>query len=180
MHAARSRADRRARRRSPRRSARASTTPGRAASIRCRCAPSRSTPAPGRTCSTSLPLPDAFSYSQFVDLRGLPAAVRVPAASTGSRRAGRSPRSPSGSRAHAAFEAFTKEQAASASRGASRPRAARISSACSRREWPAGQFGDQTTEETYERRVGTLLDNFYDGELTSVGRGAPRGAGRSS
>ena len=38
--------------------------------------------------------------------------------------------------------------------------------------WPAATpsaFGDRTTEETFERRVGRLLDNFWDGEVASLG-----------
>ena len=35
--------------------------------------------------------------------------------------------------------------------------------------WKPAAFGDKTTEATFERRVGRLLDNFWDGEVSSLG-----------
>lgn len=36
-------------------------------------------------------------------------------------------------------------------------------------EWKPTGFPDRTSEETYRRRVGTLLDNFWTGELSGAG-----------
>ena len=63
----------------------------------------------------------------------------------------------------------SRRSAASGSRAANRRRRATDLERLFRAEWPTGQFGDQTTEETYQRRVGTLLDNFYEGELAGLG-----------
>ena len=137
----------------------------------------RSTRAPARTCSRSRRCPAAFSYSSFSDVRALPAPVRVPVRlpdarrrdepvagvrASGRRPTRRSRRSP--------------RSAASAPRAASRRRPARTSSASSARAGCRPAFGDQTTEEGYQRRVATLLDNFWDGRGRSARRGAPRGA----
>ncbi len=66
-----------------------------------------------------------------------------------------------GSTAHAAFEAFTKErrERAGARRAAADPRGPRARSSATR--WVPTGFGDRTTEEGYQRRVATLLDNFW-------------------
>ena len=58
------------------------------------------------------------------------------------------------------------------SRAATRRRRARTSSASSGRAGSPTAFGDKTTEEGYQRRVATLLDNFWDG------RGQPPSARR--
>ena len=34
--------------------------------------------------------------------------------------------------------------------------------------WTPTGFGDRTTEEGYQRRVATLLDNFWQGEVSSL------------
>ena len=129
---------------------------------------SRSTPGPARTCSTSC---RCRRRSATRSSRRTSAARRSTrsSTSTGSRRAGPWPRSRSGSRAHAAFEAFTKERRERLARGEPPPGREDLERLF-QAEWPAGQFGDQTTEETYQRRVGTLLDNFYEGELEGIGQ----------
>ena len=38
-----------------------------------------------------------------------------------------------------------------------------------RARWAPTGFGDETTEEGYQRRVATLLDNFWTGEVSSLG-----------
>ncbi|MCY7418880.1 MAG: PD-(D/E)XK nuclease family protein, partial [Chloroflexi bacterium] len=35
--------------------------------------------------------------------------------------------------------------------------------------WTPASFGDRPTEERYQRRVATLLDNFWVGEINSIG-----------
>ena len=35
--------------------------------------------------------------------------------------------------------------------------------------WSPAGFGDRTVEEGYQRRIGTLLENFWTGELEGVG-----------
>jgi len=34
-------------------------------------------------------------------------------------------------------------------------------------EWPRGAFGDRTAEVTHERRVDSLFDTFWEGELAT-------------
>ena len=73
----------------------------------------RREPAPGRAAAAR-----RFSYSSLSDVRRVPAPVRVPATSTGCRRASEPVAAFTfGSTAHAAFEAFTKERRERAARG---------------------------------------------------------------
>ncbi len=69
--------------------------------------------------------------------------------------------------AHAAFEAFTKlrREAGPRRRAADEggPRAAVP------RPVDAAAFGDRSTEQAYDRRVDTLLDNFWEGEVAGLG-----------
>jgi DNA helicase-2/ATP-dependent DNA helicase PcrA len=114
-----------------------------------------------------LPLPSSFSYSQFATYERCPAqyafqhVYRIPSSKTVAAFS-------FGSAAHAAFEAFTKERRARLARGEPPPDHEDLERLF-RDQWPDGQFGDQTTEETYKRRVGTLLDNFWQGELAGIG-----------
>ncbi len=72
-----------------------------------------------------------------------------------------------GSTAHAAFEAFTKERRERAARGEPPPTREDLEAAF-RANWTPTGFGDKATEETYQRRVATLLDNFWTGEVSSL------------
>jgi DNA helicase II / ATP-dependent DNA helicase PcrA len=73
-----------------------------------------------------------------------------------------------GSTAHAAFEAFTKERRERAARGDPPPTREDLGQLFAA-EWKPTGFPDATSEQTYRRRTATLLDNFWDGELASVG-----------
>jgi len=73
-----------------------------------------------------------------------------------------------GSTAHAAFEAFTRERRERIARGEPAPTREDLERHFAA-NWVPTAFGDKTTEETFGRRVGRLLDNFWDGELASVG-----------
>ena len=112
-------------------------------------------------------LPSTFSYSQFETYERCPLqyafrhVYRIPS----SRLVGALT---FGSSAHAAFEAFTRERRERIARGEpppSRDDLVRLFEA----EWASGGFGDRTAEETYRRRVRTLLDNFWEGEVRTVG-----------
>ncbi len=72
-----------------------------------------------------------------------------------------------GSTAHEAFEAFTKERRERAARGDPPPSREDLEREFRARWTPTG-FGDKTTEEGYQRRVATLLDNFWEGEVSSL------------
>ena len=112
------------------------------------------------------PLPPTFSYSSLSKHEACPLqyalsyVYRIPEPDK--------PRGPLtfGSTAHRAFEAFTRER---------RERMARGEPASTRDDlerhfkanWDPVAFGDRTTEEGFQRRVGTLLDNFWTGELES-------------
>ena len=78
-----------------------------------------------------------------------------------------------GSTAHAAFEAFTKERRERAARGEPPPTREDLERAFRARWTPTG-FGDKATEEGYQRRVATLLDNFWTGEVSSLARRSTR------
>ncbi len=73
-----------------------------------------------------------------------------------------------GTTAHAAFEAFTKERRDRAARGDPPPTREDLEREF-RTRWTPTAFGDRPTEERYQRRVNTLLDNFWDGEVSSLG-----------
>ena len=114
-----------------------------------------------------LPLPHAFSYSQFSTYEDCPlryafqTVYRIPSSRAVAAFS-------FGTSAHAAFEAFTKERRERLAQGEPPPTRKDLERLFLA-EWPTGKFGDQTTEETYQRRVGTLLDNFYEGELAGLG-----------
>ena len=73
-----------------------------------------------------------------------------------------------GSTAHEAFEAFTRERRERVARGEPEPSREDLERLF-RDRWVPTAFGDKTTEEGYQRRVATLLDNFWTGEVSSLG-----------
>jgi DNA helicase II / ATP-dependent DNA helicase PcrA len=113
-------------------------------------------------------LPATFSYSQIETYERCPLqyafrhVYRIPS----SRIAGALT---FGSVAHAAFEAFTKERRERLARGEPAPTRADLDRFF-QAEWRPGEFEVKTAEENYQRRVRTLLDNFWDGEVSSVGQ----------
>ncbi len=72
-----------------------------------------------------------------------------------------------GTTAHEAFEAFTKDRRERTARGEPPPTREDLERAF-RARWTPADFGDKTTEEGYQRRVATLLDNFWIGEVSSL------------
>jgi DNA helicase-2/ATP-dependent DNA helicase PcrA len=113
------------------------------------------------------PLPGSFSYTQF-DTYGrcplryaLQNVYRVPTAETVAAFT-------FGSTAHAAFEAFTRERRERAARGEPPPTREDLGQLFAA-EWKPTGFPDATSEQTYRRRAATLLDNFWQGELATVG-----------
>ncbi len=72
-----------------------------------------------------------------------------------------------GTTAHEAFEAFTKDRRERTARGEPPPTREDLERAF-RARWTPSDFGDKTTEEGYQRRVATLLDNFWSGEVSSL------------
>ncbi len=114
------------------------------------------------------PLPPRFSYSSLSTYEACPLkyafsyVYRIPEPDR--------PAAPLtfGATAHAAFEAFTKERRERIARGEPPPTREDLERHF-RAAWIPVAFGDRTTEEGYERRVGTLLDNFWQGELESAG-----------
>ena len=72
-----------------------------------------------------------------------------------------------GTTAHEAFEAFTKDRRERTARGEPPPTREDLERAF-RARWTPADFGDKTTEEGYQRRVATLLDNFWTGEVGSL------------
>ena len=109
------------------------------------------------------PLPGHFSYSQFNTYETCPLqyafshVYRIPSA----RPAGALT---FGSTAHAAFEAFTKERREREARGEPPPDRADLERLF-RAEWKPGRMGDAVAEAGFERRVGSMLDAFWEGEL---------------
>ena len=118
------------------------------------------------------PLPGAFSYSAFDTYERCPLqyafryVYRMPEPPTARRRADASGRRPT------RRSRRSRRSAASARRAASRRRPARTSSASSARAGCRPAFGDQTTEEGYQRRVDDAARQLLGGR----GRVARRGA----
>ena len=73
-----------------------------------------------------------------------------------------------GNRAHEAFEAFTRERRERIARGEPAPTREDLERHF-RSGWKPEAFGDTVTEEAFGRRIGTLLDNFWAGELANLG-----------
>jgi DNA helicase-2/ATP-dependent DNA helicase PcrA len=113
------------------------------------------------------PLPGSFSFTQFDRYERCPLryalqhVYRVPTTETVAAFT-------FGSTAHAAFEAFTKERRERAARGDPPPTREDLGQLFAA-EWKPTGFPDATSEQTYRRRTASLLDNFWDGELASVG-----------
>jgi DNA helicase-2/ATP-dependent DNA helicase PcrA len=115
-----------------------------------------------------VPAPEHFSYSSlntydvcplrfaFAHVYRIPEPDRPAAALT------------FGSTAHAAFEAFTRERRERRERGEREPTRDDLERLF-RERWEPMDFGDRPTEEAYQRRVATLLDNFWDGEVSCLG-----------
>ena len=72
-----------------------------------------------------------------------------------------------GSTAHAAFEAFTRDRRERAARGEPPPTREDLEREF-RALWTPSAFGDRASEEGYQRKVANLLDNFWQGELSSL------------
>jgi RecB family exonuclease len=114
------------------------------------------------------PLPGAFSYSQFNTYETCPLqyafghVYRIPTERAVAAFA-------FGTTAHEAFEEFTRERRERAARGEPPPTREDLERLFRARWTPTG-FGDRTTEESYARRVDNLLDNFWDGELRTLGQ----------
>ncbi len=72
-----------------------------------------------------------------------------------------------GTTAHEAFEAFTKDRRERTAGGEPPPTREDLERAF-RARWTPSDFGDKTTEDGYQRRVATLLDNFWTGEVSSL------------
>ena len=73
-----------------------------------------------------------------------------------------------GSTAHEAFEAFTRDRRERLARGEPAPTREDLEREF-RSRWTPADFGDRTVEEGYQRRVATLLDNFWNGEVSNLG-----------
>ncbi|MEO6197375.1 MAG: PD-(D/E)XK nuclease family protein, partial [Dehalococcoidia bacterium] len=122
---------------------------------------------PGANLLEIAPLPPKFSYSSFTTYETCPLRYafnylyRIPP-----------PDKPVaafafGSTAHAAFEAFTLERRERKARGEAAPTREDLERLF-RDKWVPTGFGDRTTEEAYQRRVNTLLENFWNGEVSSL------------
>jgi RecB family exonuclease len=83
-------------------------------------------------------------------------------------RAAAAPALEFGSIAHAAFEAFTTDRRERLARGEPPPTREDLEREF-RSRWVPTAFGDRDAEQRYDRRVDTLLDNFWAGELSSIG-----------
>ena len=114
-------------------------------------------PAPGRFSYSAFstyetcPMRYAFSYVYKIPEPSRPAAALT-----------------FGSTAHDAFEAFTRERRERLARGEAAPTRDDLERLF-RERWVPTEFGDRATEETYQRRVSTLLDNFWSGEVATLG-----------
>ena len=135
--------------------------------IRSRSGRSRSTQGPAPTCSRSrrcrrrratprsstydkCPLQYAFSYVYRMPPREEPVAALT-----------------FGGTAHAAFEAFTTDRREREARGDPPPTREDLERAF-RARWVPTDFGDKVAEEGYQRKVANLLDNFWQGEVSSL------------
>ncbi len=73
-----------------------------------------------------------------------------------------------GHTAHATFEAFTRERRERAARGEPMPTREDLATLFAA-NWTPEAFPDATAEAGYKRRIDTMLDNFWSGELEGVG-----------
>jgi DNA helicase-2/ATP-dependent DNA helicase PcrA len=122
----------------------------------------------GANLLTVAPLPGHFSYSALSQYEACPLryalayVYRIP-----------EPARPAGalsfgSTAHAAFEAFTRERRERAVRGESMPTRDDLGTFFAR-EWTSQGFPDAAAEAAYTRRIDTMLDSFFEGELSTAG-----------
>jgi DNA helicase-2/ATP-dependent DNA helicase PcrA len=72
-----------------------------------------------------------------------------------------------GSTAHEAFEAFTRERRERVARGDPPPTREDLEREF-RARWVPTAFPDKTAEDGYQRKVANLLDNFWQGEVSSL------------
>jgi RecB family exonuclease len=113
-------------------------------------------PLPGRHSYSSLskydqcPLQYAFSYVYRMPPREEPVAAFA-----------------FGSTAHEAFEAFTRERRERVARGEPAPTREDLEREF-RARWIPTAFPDKTAEDGYQRKVANLLDNFWQGEVSSL------------
>jgi len=115
-----------------------------------------------------LPLPSQFSYSAFATYEACPMRYAF-----GYVYGIPPPSQPVaafafGGTAHEAFEAFTRERRERLARGEPPPTRDDLERLFRDRWQPTG-FADRTTEEGYQRRATTLLDNFWNGEVATIG-----------
>ena len=144
----------------------APTRPAPPASTRSRSTSSRSTPAPGPACSGSRHCRRDSRYSSLDSYERCPLryaftyVYRMPEPAR--------PRAPLafGSTAHATFEQFTRERRERTARGEPGPTREDLERLF-RERWVPTAFGDKETEAAYGRRIGTLLDTFWQGELST-------------
>jgi DNA helicase II / ATP-dependent DNA helicase PcrA len=114
-----------------------------------------------------VPLPARFSYSAFSVYEECPMRYAF-------RYLYRLPGPPAvaafsfGSTAHAAFEAFTRERRERMARDEPMPTRDDLERLFTA-NWTPDRFPDRISEETYHRRVRSLLDTFWEGELSTVG-----------
>jgi DNA helicase-2/ATP-dependent DNA helicase PcrA len=114
------------------------------------------------------PLPSRFSYSAFDTYERCPLQYAFRYIYRMPERAVPVAALTFGSTAHAAFEAFTRERRERAARGEPPPTREDLEREF-RARWVPTQFGEKAAEESYARRVQTLLDNFWDGEVAGLG-----------
>jgi len=114
------------------------------------------------------PLPKNLSYSQFNTYERCPLqyafshVYRIPS----DRKVAAFS---FGTTAHEAFEAFTRERREQLARGEPPPTRDDLERLF-RERWVPTEFGDRTAEQGYQRRVTPQLDNFWNGELKTVGQ----------
>jgi RecB family exonuclease len=116
-----------------------------------------------------LPLPSRFSYSAFSTYERCPLQYAFSYVYRMPPRADPVAAFTFGSTAHEAFEAFTRERRERLARGEPPPTREDLEREF-RARWTPTAFGDRTTEAAYQRRVTTLLDNFWQGEVSSLGQ----------
>jgi DNA helicase-2/ATP-dependent DNA helicase PcrA len=114
------------------------------------------------------PLPTRFSYSAFDTYERCPLQYAFRYVYRMPERAAPVAALTFGSTAHAAFEAFTRERRERVARGEPPPTREDLEREF-RARWVPTQFGDKAAEESYGRRVQSLLDNFWDGEVAGIG-----------
>jgi RecB family exonuclease len=115
-----------------------------------------------------VPAPGRFSYTGFSTYEACPLQYAFRYVYRMPDRVKASPALEFGSIAHEAFQAFTIERRERAARGEPPPTREDLETAF-RARWVPTAFGDRASEERYGRRVDTLLDNFWSGEVASIG-----------